>query len=289
MAAVPTYHRFTLGNGLRVVAVQRHNSQRFAASLVIHAGLRNDPPRLDGLAHLVEHLVMAGPNVRIIEDLARRGAYLNGETGWEKTRFSAMAHISLFPDCLGMLANVLTSVACESKAFFNEMQIIKHEYTARACADSYNALFMQRLWGRILGNKRAMRPGWKNVKRLQRNVAEHIEPFHRSFYRPSNGCLAVVSPLDPRELERLLEARLSAKEIAEEPAYPTARPVYAPFRLLSSFGGEMCKPAFNCFIIFTRSNATHCPQLDCSPMFWVAGHTLPFSAPYGKSRGLLTT
>jgi predicted Zn-dependent peptidase len=236
MQAESRYHQFTLANGLRVVAIKRENSKRFAATLAVRVGSREDPDGLDGLAHLVEHLVMsAGTNALILQDLARHGVYLNGETGWEKTRYCATGHISQFSNCLAFFANLLTKVPADPQAFSDEIQILTHEYIARARDDTHTSLAMERLWGPILGNQKRRRPGWKSVTRLRRHGRERIEPFHRNFYQPSNACLAVVSPHESGELKAQLAAQLGATRVGEKPLCPTSKAEYATVQPLVVF------------------------------------------------------
>src|SRR5207302_465068 len=115
------------------------------------------------------------------------------------------------------------------------MQILTHEYTARARDDFHTALAMERVWGPILGNKRRRRPGWKSVTGLRRRGREFVEPFHRNFYRPSNACLAIVSPLTPGELSEQLEARFCPNRAGENPALPVANADYGGVQPLVVF------------------------------------------------------
>lgn len=91
------------------------------------------------------------------------------------------------------------------------MQIINHEYLARAAADTHRALAMERLWGPILGGKRKIRPGWKNFKNLRRRSLGEIGPFHSKHYQPANAVLAVISQFGPKELSEHLEDRIKAR------------------------------------------------------------------------------
>ncbi len=220
MNAEQTYHQFTLTSGLRVIAVERPGSKRFAASLVVRAGARDDPPGLDGLAHLVEHLTFAGPNAPLVQDLSRRGLLFNGETGLEKTHFSAVGHVSLFSDYLALLGNALAAVPVQQETFQGEMQIINHEYLARAAADSQAALAMQRVWAPILGTRRKIRPGWKNVKNLRRRSLGEVGPFHSKHYRPGNAVLAVISQYGASELSEHLEQRIKSRADGPESMVP---------------------------------------------------------------------
>ena len=196
MSFSPPYHQFVLDSGLRVVMFERPGARRFAATMAVRAGAQDDPPGMDGLAHLVEHLAFAGPNSAHVLDLARRGLVFNAETGWDRTRYTAVGHISLLEDFIVLLKNALTRIACEPETILKEMKTLQHEYTARAVIDSYAALAMRRLWGPILGRKRTFRPGWKNLTNLTRTVTNTSELSTKSTIDPTTPRWPLCPHLD---------------------------------------------------------------------------------------------
>jgi zinc protease len=201
--------------------------------MAVRAGARDDPPGMDGLAHLVEHLAFAGPNSAHVVDLARRGLVFNAGTGWDRTCFTAVGHFSLLEDFVVLLENALGQVACEPATILKEMKTLQHEYTARAVIDTYAALAMRRLWGPILGSKRAVRPGWKNLTNLKRHSHKHVGAFHQKYYRADNAALAIVSPFGPDELAPILQKHFPNTHDGEplaEPAVvaPPAKRVVPP-------------------------------------------------------------
>jgi zinc protease len=79
----------TLGNGMRVVAIERPGLPILTAGLLVRAGAETDPPKLPGLAQFAAGLLMRGTVKRsatqIAEDLEDLGASLKVEAGWDQS------------------------------------------------------------------------------------------------------------------------------------------------------------------------------------------------------------
>ena len=57
---IKQYKPITLVNGLRVLLIENHESNRSAASLAVNAGHFDDPKDRQGLAHFLEHMLFLG-------------------------------------------------------------------------------------------------------------------------------------------------------------------------------------------------------------------------------------
>jgi len=83
----------TLGNGLRVASRPMRSVETVAVGLYAATGSRNEPARLNGIAHLFEHMVFKGAGGRsareISETIEDVGGDLNASTDRELTAFYA--------------------------------------------------------------------------------------------------------------------------------------------------------------------------------------------------------
>ena len=76
----------TLSNGMDIIAVENHALPLVTVEIVVKNGAYTEPPELDGLSHLYEHMFFKGnavlPNQeRYMERLTELGASWNGTTG----------------------------------------------------------------------------------------------------------------------------------------------------------------------------------------------------------------
>ena len=70
---------FTLGNGIRFLLVERHDSPVFSYETVVNAGSADDTPGATGLAHMMEHMAFKGTPWVGVRDAAAESPLLKSE------------------------------------------------------------------------------------------------------------------------------------------------------------------------------------------------------------------
>src|SRR5215471_18140267 len=70
---------FTLGNGIRFLLVERHDSPVFSYETVVDAGSADDTPGATGLAHMMEHMAFKGTPWVGVRDAAAEAPLLVAE------------------------------------------------------------------------------------------------------------------------------------------------------------------------------------------------------------------
>src|SRR5689334_4940288 len=70
---------FTLGNGVRFLLVERHDSPVFSLETVVDAGSADDTPGATGLAHMMEHMAFKGTPWVGVRDAAAEVPLLRAE------------------------------------------------------------------------------------------------------------------------------------------------------------------------------------------------------------------
>src|SRR5829696_4901744 len=91
-----------LPNGLKVASREMPGIETAAVGLYAEAGSRHEPARLNGIAHLFEHMVFKGAGGRSAREISEAiedvGGDLNAATDRDSTVFSASAlpeHVGL--------------------------------------------------------------------------------------------------------------------------------------------------------------------------------------------------
>ena len=56
----PEFKKSKLSNGVRIVTEHHPYSRATSAAIFIELGTRDEPSKMDGLAHFIEHLVFKG-------------------------------------------------------------------------------------------------------------------------------------------------------------------------------------------------------------------------------------
>ena len=134
------YHEETLANGLRVVLIEHHANPMVASSVVVGAGVVNEPEGMNGASHFLEHLLFNGTETRTQRELYdvvdRYGAYNNATTREDHTLFSLLIQKEFLEQGLEIQADMLFHSTLPPDNFEKEKGIVLEEL-ARDRADPY--------------------------------------------------------------------------------------------------------------------------------------------------------
>ena len=89
------YESFQLPNKLNVLVISDPDTDKAAASLDVLVGSRNDPPRREGLAHFVEHMLFLG--TAKYPEAGEYQAFIAGHGG-RHNAFTSFEHTNYFFD-----------------------------------------------------------------------------------------------------------------------------------------------------------------------------------------------
>ncbi len=191
------YHRTVLENGLRILSAPRWESESVAIGIWIGVGGRYESARLNGISHLLEHLLFKGTRQRsshqIKVAIEGKGGALNAFTDEEFTCLYAKVQ----PKNLGLTVEVLTDMILSSKLDPREMEkeravVIEEIRMYRDFPMQYvHDLLNHLLWpnhplGReIAGTERSL-------TRIRRR---DLSRFQKRTYTPRNICIAATTVL----------------------------------------------------------------------------------------------
>ncbi len=100
----------TLPNGLRVVTDRMPTVESVSLGVWVRAGTRYEPPQVNGVAHLLEHMVFKGTERRsareIAEEIEAVGGNINAYTSRETTAYYA----KVLKDDAGLAVDVLADI-----------------------------------------------------------------------------------------------------------------------------------------------------------------------------------
>lgn len=100
-----------LPNGVRIALDPMPGLATAALGVWQRVGARWEPPELNGIAHLFEHMAFKGAGARDARQFAEAaenaGAVINAATGYERTSYYARVVAEQAPFMLGMIADIL--------------------------------------------------------------------------------------------------------------------------------------------------------------------------------------
>ena len=121
----------TLPNGLRVATDTMSQVESVSVGAWIGVGARHEPARVNGVAHMLEHMAFKGTERRsalaIAEEIEAVGGYLNAYTGREQTAYYGKVLAADVPLAIDILADILQHSAFDPQELERERQVILQE------------------------------------------------------------------------------------------------------------------------------------------------------------------
>lgn len=146
--------RSDLPNGLTVVTEAVPGSRSASFGCWVRVGSRDEPDRLAGVSHFLEHLLFKGTTTRsgreISEEIEAVGGEMNAHTGPEATAFYTRVPASAASLGLDLLVDVVTDPAFDDDDVESERQVILEELHQAEDEgdDRVHVLAQEALWGR---------------------------------------------------------------------------------------------------------------------------------------------
>jgi zinc protease len=230
---VPVPLRWTLANGLRVVAVPMPKVPQVVIRLALRAGSVFDPAEHPGAAHLVGSLLTEGTASLTADELNARldllGAAVHASVGHDFAEVEGLFLSETLAEGIALLADVVARPS------------FPHDETERVRAESLDAL-VARLDepANVAEDRVAIEtfgadhpygvPAFGTAEGIENVPVEVLRGFHAAHYRPAGAFLVAAGDFDADELRRLLDEAFVAWT-GEGPAavYPPvpARPAAA--------------------------------------------------------------
>jgi len=192
------YHEETLANGLRVVLIEHHANPMVASSVVVGAGVVNEPEGMNGASHFLEHLLFNGTETRTQRELYdvvdRYGAYNNATTREDHTLFSLLIQKEFMGQGLEIQADMLFHSTIPPENFEKEKGIVLEELARDRADPSYLAALAHR------GFAYAGTPLARSVLGTEESIAgmkrDDVLAYYRSRYVPSNMTLVLMGDFE---------------------------------------------------------------------------------------------
>jgi predicted Zn-dependent peptidase len=121
----------TLSNGLRVVTDTVATVETVSAGVWVGAGTRHEPARINGVAHLLEHMAFKGTERRSAADIAREiedvGGQINAYTSREHTAYYAKVLKGDARLAFDILADILQNSVFDPQELARERSVVLQE------------------------------------------------------------------------------------------------------------------------------------------------------------------
>ena len=215
----------TLDNGLKVASRTMDGLETVAVGLYAEAGSRHEPARLNGIAHLFEHMVFKGAGARSAREISEAiedvGGDLNACTDRDQTSFSASLIAGHLPLGLELIADMILRPRFAGDDLAREKEVVLQELAeARGTPsdiifdDLWMAAFPDQPLGRsILGDEAS----------VGAITVEDLHGWRTGHYRAGGLTLVAAGKVEHEALVELAAARFADLPAGTTPAAEPAR------------------------------------------------------------------
>ncbi len=230
IAAMSTFERSTLGNGVRVVTAPMPQVQSVSCIVMLAAGSRYETAGAKGIAHFSEHMFFKGterrPTARTISaEIDAIGGEFNAFTGKEITGY----YVRCGSETRDTALDVLTDMLLESR--FDEGEIEKEKGVILEEMNVYldtPARYVGNVYDRLLYDDHPL--GWDILgtkETIEEATRETFSSYLDAWYRPERIVVGIGGRIGDHLNERLEEflggIEPSATGVAEPAAIPAER------------------------------------------------------------------
>ena len=204
-------HLTVLPNGLGVASRTMTGVETVAVGLFADAGSRHEPARLNGIAHLFEHMVFKGAGGRsareISEAVEEVGGDLNACTDREGTSFTATLLAEHLPLGIELLSDLILAPRLDPEDLVREKDVVLQELGE--ARETPSDIIFDHLWETAFPDQPLGRSVLGDEPTIGAIAIDDLHEWRRTRYRAGNLYLVAAGKVDHAELVRLAEARFA--------------------------------------------------------------------------------
>ncbi|MFQ5825210.1 MAG: M16 family metallopeptidase [bacterium] len=187
-----------MNNGLTILVKENHAAPVVAIVSYVKAGYFNEPDRIVGISHLMEHMFFKGTQTRGVGQIAHEtkalGGYLNASTLYDHTLYYTVLPSENFIQGLDIQSDALINSIFDPEEMRKETEVVIQE--AKRKLDIPAALVLEKMFELAFEKHRMRRWRIGTEEGLRALTREDFLTFHKNLYRPENIILVVVGDIE---------------------------------------------------------------------------------------------
>jgi predicted Zn-dependent peptidase len=202
----------TLDSGLRVASHAMPGLQTAAVGLFANVGSRAEPARLNGIAHLFEHMVFKGAGGRSARELSEAieevGGDLNAATERDATSFTATIMAEHVPLAVELIADMILKPHFDESDLVREKSVVLQELAE--ARDMPSDMVFDDLWAAAFEGQALGRSILGEESTIESVAVGDLRHWRDAHYRGESVTLVAAGKVDHDELVRMAEQHLAA-------------------------------------------------------------------------------
>ena len=201
----------TLANGLRVLSVERPQTETVSVGIWVHTGSAYETLDMNGISHFLEHMVFKGSSKRnalqISEDIENVGGSTNAYTSREFTVFYAKMLKNDMELAIDVLADMIMAPTFAEEELSKEREVVVQEIkqTFDDPSDVVYDYFQETAYKEQALGRSILGPADK----VRGFDADTLRRYMASNYAAENIVVAAVGNLHHADFVKMVEARMS--------------------------------------------------------------------------------
>lgn len=217
--------KFSLENGLQVVLEENHSAPVAAVQAWVRVGAADEPDRLAGVSHFLEHMLFKGTKRRGVGQIAREieqaGGEINAWTSFDETVYHVVVASEFLEVGLDVLADALTQSSFVASELERERGVILEE--VKQGLDDPDRGVTQRLFSGAFPHHPYGRPVIGSLETVSAMTRADVRGFYQERYVAPNVTLVVVGDFDAAKTRQTIERLYAGMRPAPKRA-PQGRP-----------------------------------------------------------------
>jgi predicted Zn-dependent peptidase len=197
----------TLSNGLRVATREMPGLETAAVGLYADAGSRHEPERLNGLAHLFEHMVFKGAGGRSAREIGEAiedvGGDLNAATDRDGTSFTASVMAEHVPLGVELIADLVLRPHFDPGDLEREKDVVLQELGE--ARDTPSDIIFDELWSAAFADQPLGRSVLGDEESMAAIGVDDLHAWRLDQYRAGSLALIAAGRVDHAALVALAE------------------------------------------------------------------------------------
>jgi predicted Zn-dependent peptidase len=187
-----------LPNGLRVATRHMPGVETAAVGLYADAGSRHEAPRLNGIAHLFEHMVFKGAGGRsareISESIEDVGGDLNACTDRDGTNFTATVLAEHLPLAVELISDMILRPHFDGGDLEREKDVVLQELGE--ARDTPSDIIFDELWSAAFADQALGRPVLGDEASIEAVTVADLDAWREQRYRSGSLYLVAAGKVD---------------------------------------------------------------------------------------------
>jgi zinc protease len=239
-----------LPNGLEVVVLEDHSVPLVTVEMAVKNGSFTEPPELNGLSHLFEHMFFKSNRAtanseEYLRDIGKLGVAYNGSTREEIVNYYFTTTTPNYPVALRLMRDSIRYPLFDEREFERERQVVIGELDRNESNPYFylNQELMNRLFYKYPSRKQ---PGG-NRETVSKATTDIMRTIQKRYYVPNNSALIITGDVAPDEVFRQAQELFGDWPKTEDPfvKYPLVEHPPLP----KSEGVVLTQPVQNVVII----------------------------------------